>query len=102
MLKLSALLSAAGLAALVSLSGATGASAAPIGGMQKAIGGSASGDVQTVDYRGHRHCHWRDGRRWCHGANNYRRYDRYGYRPGIYLRFGFGGDRYGHRRHWRR
>ena len=100
MTKLSALLSAAGLAALVSLSGATAASAAgPIGtAIPSATVGSATGDVQTIDYRGHRHCHWRNGRRWCHGESNYRR-DRYGYRPGITLRFGSGRDY--DRRRWR-
>lgn len=99
---LTTLLSAAGLAAMISLTAATPSSAAPLGSMQKSVTGNAS-QVETVDYRGgRRHCHWRDGRRWCHGGYSGRYYDgyRYGYRPGVYLRFGFGGDR-GYRHHRR-
>ncbi len=74
------------------------AEAAPLGSAKPAEPTSAQ--TQLVHWRGYRHCH-----RWgCHGPRRYsgyryRSYD-YGYRPGIYLRFG-GGDRYYRRRHWR-
>jgi hypothetical protein len=103
---LSTLLYAAGIAALVSFAGATSASAISLGAMQKtSAGAGAAGQVETVDYRdGYRHCHWRGGRKWCHGGVS--RYDngyRYGYRPGITLRFGLGdrGYRHNRRNYWR-
>jgi hypothetical protein len=101
------MLSAAGFAALLSLGGVSSASASPLGAVQKTI--ADGGSVETVDYRGgRRHCHWNSGRKWCHGGvsryNGNRYYgNRYGYGPGITLRFGFGGDRdrrY-NRRYWR-
>lgn len=51
-------------------------------------------ELQQVHYRPYRHCHWRWGRRYCHG----------GYRPGVGLYFGPGyRHRYHHRHHrWRR
>ena len=74
--------------------------AAPLGSSKVA---TAPSQTQLVHWRGYRHCH-----RWgCHGPRRYRRYrsydygyNDYGYRPGIYLRFG-GGHRHHHRRHWR-
>jgi len=101
MRSLGTLLSAAGVAALAAFATMASAHAAPLG-TAKYAGSDAAGQVQTVDYRsGYRHCHWRNGRKWCHGGVS--RYDGYR-RPGVYLRFGFGGDRgYRHRdrRYWR-
>jgi hypothetical protein len=88
---------AAALAATLSLG--VPANAAPLG-PAKAVDSTAT-QTQPVHYRGYRHCH-----RWgCHGRRysgyRYRSYGYdYGYRPGIYLRFG-GGDRHYRRRHWR-
>jgi hypothetical protein len=58
--------------------------------------------LQKVHYRNYRHCHWRNGRRWCHGG--YRRGYRGNYGPGISLYIGprWGWGRRHHRRHWRR
>jgi hypothetical protein len=77
--------------------GAT-ANAAPLSPVQKAMDAQTQ-NLQKVDWRGYRHCHWRNGRRWCHGGYGYRR-GYYGYRrPGVSLyigpRWGWG------RRHWR-
>ena len=97
MRSLSTLLSVAGFA-VAACAATTSANAAPLGAAKAAISDTA-GQVQTVDYRsGYRHCHWRYGRKWCHGGVS-RYYDGYR-RPGIYLRFGFDGDR-GHRKHRR-
>jgi hypothetical protein len=88
---------------IAALTGAfvTSASAAPLGGMSKGTADTAQ--VQTIDYRGYRHCHWRNGHKWCHdGSSSYYRpyrYGYYGYAPGIYLNFGFG--KWGHRHHHR-
>jgi hypothetical protein len=41
--------------------------------------GAANANVQLVDARSYRHCHWRDGRRWCHGGYAYRARPYYGY-----------------------
>lgn len=102
MRSLGTLLSAAGFAALAAFATttATAATAAPLGAAKVAVGDTA-GQVQPIHYRGYRHCHRNDGRKWCHGGYSRRYYDgyRYGYRPGIYLRFGFGGDR---DRHYKR
>lgn len=81
--------------------GAT-ANAAPLSPVQKAMDAQTQ-NLQKVDWRGYRHCHWRHGRRWCHGG--YRR----GWGPGVSLyfgpRWGWGGRRHWHRgwggrRHW--
>jgi hypothetical protein len=96
---LSTLLSVAGFA-VAAFAATTSANAAPLGAAKYAVGDTA-GQVQSVDYRsGYRHCHWKHGRKWCHGGVS--RYDGYR-RPGVYLRFGFGGDRDRHykRRYWR-
>lgn len=85
------------------------ASAAPLGATTAVETGTRTADVTKVDYRGFGHCHWRHGRKWCHGRSaGYRYYDgpRYGYypyyrRPGITLDFGFGGGRHHHRHHYR-
>jgi hypothetical protein len=88
--------------AAAALSFGVSANAAPFGGAKPA--GLEQTQLQKVDYRGYRHCHWRNGRRWCHGG--YRR----GYwGPGVSLYFGprwGSGRRYwGHRHyggHWHR
>lgn len=59
----------------------TPAEAAPIGNVSGA-GDAAGAPIQKVDYRGYQHCHWRYGRRWCHGDRSYRR------GPGINLYIG--------------
>ena len=71
------------------------AQAAPTSGL---AGTKADTGVANVNYRPYRHCHWRHGRRWCHGPHYGYGYDYYGYgySPGIYLRFGHG-HRHGHR-----
>jgi hypothetical protein len=105
---LTTLLSAAGFAALLSFGGVSSASAAPLGAVQKTIADGA-GVAETVNYRGgRRHCHWDSGRKWCHGGvsryNGNRYYgNRYGYGPGITLRFGGGdrGYRHNRRNYWR-
>ncbi len=99
MRSLGTLLSTAGFAALAAFATTASANAASLGAVKSAVSDTA-GQVQTVDYRGgYRHCHWNHGRKWCHGGVS--RYDGYR-RPGVYLRFGFGGDRYrNHRRYWR-
>lgn len=77
------------------------AQAAPIGNVTGAAE-SAGSPVSQIDYRGYRHCHWRYGRRWCHGGHGYRGYGG----PGINLYIGprYRGYR-GHRgyrgNHWR-
>lgn len=84
---------------------ASTASAAPLGAMQKGV--TEQSPVQDVNYRGGRHhCHWRDGRKWCHGMSSrwngprYGYYNRYQRSPGITLRFGSDDRGYRNRR-WR-
>ena len=62
---------------------ATSTNAAPLAPSRPAVAPESSG-VQNVHWRGYRHCHWRDGERWCHGGGYDRDYDR----GGIVLRFG--------------
>lgn len=95
--------SVAALAAAAAVCGfAASASAGPASSQAAGNGlSTTSALAQEVDYRGgYRHCHWRYGERRCHGGYG-RRWDgpRYGYRPGIYLRFGTGRD-YDRRRRW--
>jgi hypothetical protein len=90
-------------AALVAGAFAVPASAAPVGA--NALQGAATKfdpAASKVHYRRHRHCHWRYGRRHCHGKRFYRD-SWYGPSVGIY----FGKKRHyrhhhhrrGHRRH---
>lgn len=76
--------------------GANSANAAPAG-VPLAQTQVDINSVQAIDYRGYRHCHWRYGRRWCHGARGYRGW----YGPGIHLHFGtrHRGWHRGHRGH---
>lgn len=86
-----------GLAAAVVAAGLifTGsANAAPLGST-KTVSGAEQSQAQTVDYRGHRHCHRKHGRKWCHGESSYRRSDG----PGVSI---YIGPRHGHRHHHRR
>ncbi len=64
--------------------------------------------LEQIHYRNWRHCHWRDGERFCHrGGRHYNRYNGerfygYGTSPGIYLRFGGGQRHHGYNRNrWR-
>jgi len=77
---------AMGLASLL----APPASAAPAGLGALDSAGLAKVATEKVHSRGFRHCHWRDGDRWCHGRRYYR-----GRGPGINLYIGPG------RRSWR-
>jgi hypothetical protein len=76
---------AVGLAIAIAMGTAT-AYSAPIANTGLLKGGSASG-VEQVHYRTYRHCHWRNGKRWCHGGQ-----------PAIILNFGTFGNKH-HRRH---
>src|SRR5262245_32578228 len=79
------------------------AGAAPIGGLKQDVT-AADRQIDAVHYRDWRHCHWRQGYRYCHGGyvRPYRDYDYYyddypyyyGY-PGFYG-YGF---RFGHHHH---
>lgn len=73
------------------------ASAAPVGAgaLAAATERAAPGGVETVHYRPYRHCHWRYGRRWCHGPHF--GYYGYGFGPG----WGYGGGYYG-KKHWKK
>lgn len=44
-----------------------------------------SSSIHDIHWRKYRHCHWRNGHRYCHGKHYRRSY--YG-APGIYLNFG--------------
>jgi hypothetical protein len=61
----------------------------PAAGLAKSIAVDQTG-LQQVHWRPYRHCHWRWGRRYCHG----------GYRPRVGLYFG-PGYYYGYRHHHR-
>lgn len=61
-------LAAAGAALLL----ATSANAAPLSGAGAANEATTAAGTQLVNFRGYRHCHWRSGRRWCHGGLNRR------------------------------
>ena len=71
------------------------ASAAPLGAVALQAAAQSDSAAQQVHWRGYRHCHWRHGRRYCHG----RRYGRvYGW-PGVGI---YVGPRHHHRHHWHR
>lgn len=86
--KIIAIAAAIGTAFLVS-----SAQAAPVGNVAT-VGQTAGSQVENVDYRGYRHCHWRNGRKLCHGARGYRY--RSGPSFGIYI-----GPRHSYHRGWR-
>lgn len=81
---LKSLIQTAAVAGLLLAAAATGASAAPLSSAPN-IAGQSSG-VETVHMRGWRHCHWRDGERFCHGGRRHGLYRNDA--PGIYLNFG--------------
>lgn len=87
------ILAAALAAASLSFGGSAGAS--PVGAIGKAVS-TDHVNLQQVDWRPYRHCHWRHGRRWCHGGRRHSGY----YGPGVSLYFGRGwGHRHHHHRH---
>jgi hypothetical protein len=57
--------------------GGTAANASPMAGFAKSVTVDGA-EVQQIHWRSYRHCHWRYGRRYCHG----------GYRPGVRLYYG--------------
>jgi len=71
--------------------GGAGAMAAPMAGFGTSVvvDGAA---LEQVHWRPYRHCHWRWGRRYCHGAYH---------RPGVRLFYGPRHHRH-HRDHHRR
>jgi hypothetical protein len=74
------------------------ASAAPLAaGALAAATQSSTGLIAEVHYRPYRHCHWRYGRRWCHGPHYYGGWGGYGY-YGIYPRHRYWRHRH-HRHH---
>lgn len=106
MIKATSIVCGAALAA-VTIFGALAptATAAPMGKVMPGVTDQAP--VQNVDSRrGRYHCHWRSGRKVCHGASSRRNGPRYGYynnyrrSPGITLRFGSDNRGYRNRR-WR-
>ena len=93
----------AAIAGLLSSAPAMALSPVHATGLAKSLS-AFSASVEQIDFRDWRHCHWRDGERFCHrGGGSYNRFygDRYygyGGSPGIYLNLG--GHRH-HRQHWR-
>jgi hypothetical protein len=81
---LKSLIRTAAVAGLILGAAATGTSAAPLSSAPN-IAGQSSG-VETVHWRSWRHCHWRNGERFCHGGRRDGLYRGDG--PGIYLNFG--------------
>lgn len=81
---------------------ASPASATPtaLGSVKAARAGGASATT-PVHWRRYRHCHWRHGRRVCHGRRHHRRYYYDGWYglPGVGIYFG--GRRHHHRHHHR-
>jgi hypothetical protein len=71
-------------AAAVAVLGLTAFSAAqaapPFSQGPAAVGGSGGGSALSVDLRPYRHCHWSNGRRWCHGPH-YEYDEDYGEQP---------------------
>lgn len=72
------------ISALALMGSISAANAAPIA--KTPALGSTSSQLDLVHYRGYHHCHWRNGRRWCHGGG-----------PSVILRFG---DKNRHHRRW--
>ncbi len=90
---------ATGLAAvLLSLGLVTApASAAPMGPSAAAILAPAATAAEPVDYRPYRHCHWKKGRKWCHGPHY-----RSSYGPGVSIYIGKKPRYYKHRKYHHR
>jgi len=80
-------------------------SAAPVGTGALAAAterAAPAGGLETVHYRPYRHCHWRYGRRWCHGPHYY---GYYGYGPGwggSYRHHHWKKKHYHHHKHWKK
>lgn len=74
------------------------AHAAPLTPSAAAIIAPVTTDVMPVHARPYRHCHWRNGRKWCHGPHYYRGY----YGPGVTLYFGKKPRYYKHRKYHHR
>lgn len=81
-------------AALLALGMAAPASAAPLGAATAAaVQPAATNGIEKVHYRRYRHCHYRYGKRWCHGGKRY--YNGY-YSPGVNI---YIGPKYKHRKY---
>lgn len=68
------------------------AAAVTVGTGAMAAKSEAAGAVETVDLRTYRHCHWRDGVRYCHGPHVL-------VTPGLNLYFGPGIRLHHHHHH---
>jgi hypothetical protein len=93
-------------AAVIGLTAVSSVHAAPFSQVQAAGDKADESSVLSVDLRPYRHCHWRNGYRWCHGPH-YDYYDDYGYQPFPFLLPFFWHDGpdfryYGDRRDYRR
>jgi hypothetical protein len=79
---------------------ASPASAAPSGLGTLKGATTIDSSATKVHWRRYRHCHWRHGRRHCHGRRHYRSY---GWGPSFGIYFGSGKRHHRHhRRHHRR